>query len=67
MLQSQSAAVSAMTMSCDAPSIAVMATAKANERATLSVNVSYVNITRVTAKLRKKYPDEALFPLLVVS
>jgi len=53
-------------MSCATLSIADMAMAMANERATVRVNVSALDVTRATAKLRKKCPDEAPFLLLVV-
>jgi len=50
-------------MTCATLSVADIATSISNERAIVRVNVSAMDVSSATSKLRKKSPDEAQFPL----
>ena len=58
--------VSDMAMAYATPSEAAMAMTMANKRPTVRVDMSAMDATRATAKLMKKFPDEASFPLPVM-
>ena len=58
--------VNAKAVACVTPYVVDMNTVMINKRNTVKVNVSAMDATRATSKLRKNCPDEAPFPLPVM-